>query len=82
MEASHAWEVLRMVKNTPGITAAAVGGKGAARNKIKEARLRDLLAAGLLGTEEGTYCGRPCLKYYLSPRGELLAGILDLIERV
>ena len=81
MEKAQAWAVLRLVRDSPGITAAGVCG-GRAHDKGKEARLRELLDADILRTEPGQYCGRPVLRYYLTPRGELLAGLLDMLIKL
>ena len=81
MEKAQAWAVLRMVRDSPGITAGNVCG-GRAHDKGREARLRELLDADILRTEEGSYCGRPVLRYYLTARGELLAGLLDMLAKI
>ena len=81
MVKAQAWAVLRLVRDSPGITAAGVCG-GRAHDKGKEARLRELLDADIHRTEPGQYCGRPVLRYYLTPRGELLAGLLDMLLKI
>lgn len=81
MEKAQAWAVLRMVRDSPGITAGNVCG-GRAHDKGREARLRELLDADILRTEEGSYCGRPVMRYYLTARGELLAGLLDMLLKI
>ena len=81
MEKAQAWAVLSMVRGSPGITAGGVCG-GKAHDKAREARLRELLDAGIICTAEGQYCGRPVLRHYLTPRGELLAGLYDMLVRI
>ena len=81
MEKAQAWSVLRAVRDSPGITAGGVCG-GRAHDKGREARLRELLDADILRTEAGEYCGRPVQRYYLTARGELLAGLLDMLAKI
>ena len=81
MEKAQAWAVLSMVRDSPGITAGGVCG-GKAHDKAREARLRELLDAGIIRAEAGQYCGRPVLRHYLTARGELLAGLYDMLVRI
>ena len=81
MEKAQAWTVLGIVRDNPGVTAAGVA-RGRVHDRVREARLRELLDAGIILAEAGQYCGRPVLRHYLTARGELLAGLYDMMVRI
>lgn len=82
MERTSAWAVLGYIQEHPGATISSIAGAGDARNKTREARVRDLTADGILRTEPGSYRNRPTIRYYLTPRGEILATILDMLVKI
>lgn len=80
LENSQFIATLQYVADNPGKTAYVITG-GKNHNKTREARLADLMDAGLIsGAESVGGRGTVCVQYSVTERGRMLLRILELIK--